>query len=272
VSQARGDVICFLDDDDTFSPSKLAWVADMFSGHPDLLYLHNGCRLIDPSSRPIPTYGIPRRWRVLHHREVRRGITKSREVAQMAHARGDYNASSISVARRLFDGPLGGLESVIATTDSYLFFAAIASEGSMILDPEQLTGLRIHGANASGEASRSEADLARLLPSVLERHVADYRRFALALGPQAEPEVSEYLHWAVAGARVKSVLCNPDAPRGAAVAAMGELIREWNHGTLRETLGLGGLGTVRTISPSLGSRLFSVFRHATAIKTYQDAS
>jgi hypothetical protein len=267
VHRARGEIICFLDDDDAFHPRKLEWVLTNFSRHPDLLYLHNGYSVVDSNMRPIPRRGIPRRWRNLRKAEIRSGEMKPRDLVAMASARGDYNTSSISVAKRLLAGPLGGVEPVIASTDSYLFFAAVAAEGSMILDPVRMTLLRIHSANSSGVGLEGQFELLEKIPPVIERHVADYEGIIARLGDRIQPEVRDYLLWAIAGARLKSALCTPKVGRKVTARALRSLVKSWNEGPYRETWGLTLFGLLGSIAPGMTAGLFSIYRMMTGFKT-----
>jgi glycosyltransferase involved in cell wall biosynthesis len=46
IDIARGTVICFLDDDDTFKRDKLNYVCDMFTSDNDIGYIHDSVNLI----------------------------------------------------------------------------------------------------------------------------------------------------------------------------------------------------------------------------------
>jgi hypothetical protein len=53
---ARGEVFCFLDDDDRFRPEKLAGLKALFEGDPALGLVRNAYRAIDTEGRAVPSW------------------------------------------------------------------------------------------------------------------------------------------------------------------------------------------------------------------------
>lgn len=50
---ATGDVVAFLNSDDTYAPGALASVAGYFGRHPDVMWAYGKCRIIDRDDREI---------------------------------------------------------------------------------------------------------------------------------------------------------------------------------------------------------------------------
>jgi glycosyltransferase involved in cell wall biosynthesis len=53
IEKAEGDVICFLDDDDMYSPWRLEVIRDKFKHNPSLIYYHNNVLVVNELGKPI---------------------------------------------------------------------------------------------------------------------------------------------------------------------------------------------------------------------------
>jgi glycosyltransferase involved in cell wall biosynthesis len=53
IEKAEGDVICFLDDDDMYSPWRLEVIRDKFKHNPSLIYYHNNVLVVDELGKSI---------------------------------------------------------------------------------------------------------------------------------------------------------------------------------------------------------------------------
>jgi glycosyltransferase involved in cell wall biosynthesis len=53
IEKAEGDVICFLDDDDRYSPWRLEVIRDKFKHNPLLIYYHNNVLVVDELGKSI---------------------------------------------------------------------------------------------------------------------------------------------------------------------------------------------------------------------------
>ena len=57
IASARGEFVCFLDDDDLWEPEYLATVISVFQRQPDTDALYTGFRIIDGEDRLLPQIG-----------------------------------------------------------------------------------------------------------------------------------------------------------------------------------------------------------------------
>ncbi len=113
LTVAKGDIICFLDDDDMFYQSKLSYVHQKFLDNEKLCYLHNKFTPVDENGRPIAFY---------NHNP-------------------DFNMSSISVKKEIID--VKALTKVTKSIDTLIYLFALESEMPIDLDSEKLTYYRV---------------------------------------------------------------------------------------------------------------------------------
>ncbi|MDE1820694.1 MAG: glycosyltransferase [Euryarchaeota archaeon] len=98
IELARGEVICWLDDDDEFTPEKLPSVASVFREHPDISFFHHAHQRMDLLGRPQgPGTYIP-----------------------------DFNCSSMAVRRRAAQGLRMGLLAVNGICDTLQYYEMMA--------------------------------------------------------------------------------------------------------------------------------------------------
>jgi len=162
VAQARGSVLCFLEDDDRYLPNKLASVADRFRRDPTMVYYRNRNRCIDASGRPLVGPFSRMSARELTIPPTQRDDL--RVVDFMRHYGAEGN-SSIAVRRELLLPLLPALEQFSTSTDWILFVGALASSGALVVGPETLSEYRLHDSLSQGATrtsrQRLSAEIAR---------------------------------------------------------------------------------------------------------------
>jgi hypothetical protein len=177
--------VTFLDDDDEFEPERLARIAEVLAGHPDVGYYRNRVSVIDRTDAPLPR----ERWRT---HEVDRGFDELGPVHLPPEATADafeigtrrtvatFGSSSMTFRRELLDGDVGQVFQRSYVADTFLYLAAALRPVGMFLDDRRLTRYR-HGGWSMTEdprwfprAAASETDMADLA----ERHGrADFARY-----------------------------------------------------------------------------------------------
>ena len=228
VEACEGEVVSFLDDDDTFDPEKLRRVRDAFAGEPDLGYYHNGLALIDERGAAI---GSPR--------------PAPGDRAYVLSANWGFCTSCISIRRDLLVPVLERWPEVPRSVDSFLDFVSRASSCLRLATMEPLTRYRLHpGSNSrrTNHASSyySTARILRSLPRNRSRNGAitallgRYMSAALRGRSHDRRSALEALAWLAAGCVLNEL--RPDA---------------------REVL----CGAVMVVSPTLSQRLYSAMRH-----------
>ena len=120
ISEARGEVVSFLDDDDCMHPSKLGHVGEVFLD-PAVLYYHHGFRRVDENRRPLPV-----------SREIQPVLARFRvplspgAAGWIRRKGGFYNMSSIVVRREAL---LRSLETLRRVTNAQDFSILLLIEG-----------------------------------------------------------------------------------------------------------------------------------------------
>ena len=155
VENCRGEVICFLDDDDTWESTKLQAVHDLFGRNVELCYYHNGFRMIDELGRPVQQATLRILQRRMHR--VRRMETDRRKasfgvIRKMIKIGVNFNMSCITIRKHVvlsFIEHLRGLNGKSSNVDTFMLYAALLSGGKLFADDRELTLYRIHGRNTS---------------------------------------------------------------------------------------------------------------------------
>jgi Glycosyl transferase family 2 len=163
---ANGDILSFLDDDDTFEPGKIAWVKRAFVVDPDLVGARHERRGFgDPESLGRWSRTVP-----VVDREVRIDPNDLGSKYRWLSRHPPLNMSTISVHRHVlgfFDRILSRLES---STDVFTSIAAL-SVGPILMSPERLSNYRVHESQSrtsSGSAIAIEAERARTVARLFD--------------------------------------------------------------------------------------------------------
>ena len=168
---ARGDVICFLDADDAFTPNKVQRVVDVLNCDRALGWVFHTLKLIETATGkelPRPDRGVTRRIDFRDH--MRQG-----KMPNFAPA-----TSGLCFTRDLLGKvlPMPVLEGTSA--DRFLKLAALAQAPGMYLD-EPLVDQKIHGKNAftlQGDKARVGAKSLVFTSYWMRTRFPDLRRYA----------------------------------------------------------------------------------------------
>lgn len=140
LRECRGEIVCFLDDDDLFEMHKLQRVIEVFDRFPDVIYYHNNVSLIDSFSNPILQRISP------YNLQIDKSFlwTPLQGWRRIIRHRGDFNMSSICVRRSKAIALLSLLDAVETSPDSIIFFMLMEMNGTFYFDKDALTLYRIH--------------------------------------------------------------------------------------------------------------------------------
>ena len=141
IEAAKGEVICFLDDDDTFNEEKLLYVKHLFISHPQLIYYHNDGIYTDLHLNPIKSLNMQN--------------TKQAESIFLEEDEKDYSlknflqhvhrfgTSCISVRKSPFDQYLEGIKLIRVSPDIFITTCAMLASGAVYSDNRKLTNYRV---------------------------------------------------------------------------------------------------------------------------------
>jgi hypothetical protein len=164
IELARGDVLCFLEDDDRYASAKLESVAELFVADQKLGFFHNGFELIDSEGEVLEPGQI---WQ----KKLRRGsgsvrisgFDRSESTLPLVGYQASHNCSSISIRRSVVEPYLPYLRRVGLSADFFLFLCGLLSGLAIRADTRPLTQITTHKSNASPQSNRDGApDWSRL--------------------------------------------------------------------------------------------------------------
>lgn len=152
LRECQGRVILLLDDDDLFEPTKVRTVLSRFGSDESLGLYHNRFRYIDADGRPLSVRAIrPFGLRPLNRsRKIYLGpAAKDRELHRLAYCYADFNISSFAFRRELVSESFSYLDRLDGALDTFLFFQALLSPYSVLIDDAILTQYRVHQKNTT---------------------------------------------------------------------------------------------------------------------------
>jgi hypothetical protein len=178
IRQARGGIICFLDDDDEFYPEKLRHVLDSFNADSALIYVRNSCSLIDPDGNSIAgaRRQMPQTRQPIIVSSAEERTSKTRDLYR---GRAGQNMSCISLRTSIISRFESELPHILLSPDVFSLYCALASDGVIRCDPAILTRYRVHPMSTSrAELSKgSPASPIRTdLEAMRQEHVSTIRR------------------------------------------------------------------------------------------------
>jgi len=146
---SSGEVMCFLDDDDVFSPEKVISVLKKFTENPDLVYYSNDFEYIAIEGKPVRVRDIGQLFRGRKSELRISDMSTWKDVVRFVSYRGNAFNSNISIKKEIIKKHEHLLKYVLRIEDEIIFSLALDSGGVLMLDCDKLTYYRIHGENAS---------------------------------------------------------------------------------------------------------------------------
>ncbi|MGI0130673.1 MAG: glycosyltransferase family 2 protein [Thermoplasmata archaeon] len=146
LSRARGEVFCFLDDDDRFRPMKLEGLRALFGADRTLGLVRNSYDAIDFDGRPIPSW---ERFRPQPPDAATWGPGHEDVRFPWLYRFGGYvNESTISVRTSVARPWSEWLDRVTASCDIALFTVALASGVGVRVEPARWNDYRVHASTS----------------------------------------------------------------------------------------------------------------------------
>lgn len=184
ATQARGEVVAFLEDDDLFAPDKLAKIVRAFQRDSDLVFLKNGFMYVADDGLRQPAHipsGLPRPSSLYRDTVIIQPTRIESTLQRLTNRFPEFNNSSISVRKSAVEPWLPMLSRMDMVADAFLFYSALAGSGRICISSEILTKIRLHGANLSGGAVTSVRDANDRLAAFSQRNAKDNATIATML-------------------------------------------------------------------------------------------
>ncbi|QRF75000.1 Glycosyl transferase family 2 [Thermoplasmatales archaeon] len=144
------EVVCFLEDDDYFSPGKIEWVQEVFQE--DVTFFHNGFVSIDDQQKIL----TPEETSNLKVIDEEMKIPKTLDLNRIRFLQDigfSFNLSSISIRSDIIKGNY--LKGVSTGIDNILFVKSI-EKGTVIHQPDPLTIYRYHHPTSSSPSEEAD--------------------------------------------------------------------------------------------------------------------
>lgn len=149
ITESHGEVMCFLEDDDTFLQGKLQYVVDLFE-YQDVSYYHNSLRYTGKHGGLINTH-FPNTKREKEIRFVDPHKLMDDGLRSLFVQQADFNLSSISIRKDYFAQYLVLLQKMrVKYIDTFFFLCALSAGKAMAFGGPIFTNIKIHNRNASG--------------------------------------------------------------------------------------------------------------------------
>lgn len=142
---ATGDVVGWLNSDDLLCPGALARVAGAFRAHPEAVWLHGRCEIVDEQDRPI------RRW-VKAYKDFR-----CRRYSRRSLLVENYVSQMTVFWRRSAMERIGYLDEAMHLSFDYEYWLRLAKLGDpLFLDGPPLAAFRWYPSSKSGSSFEAQ--------------------------------------------------------------------------------------------------------------------
>lgn len=179
INKAKGQIICFLDDDDIFANVKLSRIREIFK-RIEIGYIKNNIFFMDKSGRKLE-----KGMRMQINRSQFIGPEKLKgKAAYFNRIRADFNLSSMSVRKLILLPYLQQIrETLEASTDTFVFCAALSSGLGIYFERDHLTGYRFHDST-SRFTENIQDSMGRAL-NQWNKQIENYNKFLNIFNPLA---------------------------------------------------------------------------------------
>lgn len=254
-ARCRGEIILLLDDDDLFEPSRLRTIAAAFESHPRLGFYGNQASYVGAEGQPLRPRSVPRLGNRPSFPKGTLLLDSPRtraDLRKLTYRYPEFNVGSSAIRRELVERSLPYLARMQMTVDTLLFYGALISEFSILLDAAHLTRYRIHGENTTlAGAGPVEIRLGRLVEfaGVAER---DYRIVRELVASSGNAAVLRLIDARLGVSRLTLACRNPGSRRRDFVKPLISLIQYLDTYPVQESLPTILASWVFVLSPSAG--------------------
>jgi len=144
IELSKGQIVCFLDDDDIFLENKLATVKKIFSSDQDVDYYKHNFAEINKNHEPTGRASVKKLKRSLHISF----LEFENNLVYLTFNEPFYNSSSIALRKSVINLRETFIFKENIAPDAMLWIIAIANSNAIFLDSRILSLYRIHGDSA----------------------------------------------------------------------------------------------------------------------------
>lgn len=150
IKAAKGDYLCFLDDDDLFNKDKLELIFHLFEIHGSLGYIHNVFGLIDEIGNNVESNVVLKRFKQVENSFYIRYNSIRKNIKKITKFNGFVNLSSISIRKSVINwNNLDFFSDLPGNMDEFIFYELLQSGYDILLSGNKLSYYRIHPENNS---------------------------------------------------------------------------------------------------------------------------
>jgi glycosyltransferase involved in cell wall biosynthesis len=224
IMAANGEIICFLDDDDTFNCEKLFCVKELFTGNSDIIYYHNDAIYTDIHLNPIDSLNL--------------GNVRKVDSIFLADDRKDeslmdflkhvhrFGTSCISVRKSLLMNYFEGIKSLRVSPDIFITACAMLSTGAVYSDSRKLTKYRVWEKQwSSYRKDRTEEGIRTIYSRAVDSTYGYEVLSQLAL-TSFHTKVRRYIYGVLLARTVSCSILNPSPSRKCLIAAWRRFIAD----------------------------------------------
>lgn len=142
IKMSKGDIISFLDDDDSFTPDKLEIILRRFNDNVDLNYFHNGIQEMDEDGLIRVDSKIRKQKK--QNVTMNSPISDLSDLSKLSRFRGDWYMSCVSIKKASFVPFMEFIGSISASLDRIFFMISLNLQGKIMLDSRKITRYRMH--------------------------------------------------------------------------------------------------------------------------------
>lgn len=148
ISESKGDLISFLDDDDLFIENKVSYILSLSKRY-NFDYLHNNYEEMDEFGNKRSSFMRKAHFTSYNFDIASCNLESSYSDLKKIYSKEiDFNISCITISRNLGMSILDKLKKVTACQDGFLFFSAL-QRGNVLATGHVLTKYRIHTSTST---------------------------------------------------------------------------------------------------------------------------
>ena len=140
ISESKGKIISFLDDDDYFDINKLETIIDIFNKNPDIVYCHNNQIWVNAKNEIIKKNKFFLSGKI-NFNEAIQNFLKTNDLF--------FNLSSICIKKEYYLKYLEILKNLITHPDDFMLFFALDGYSNIFITQSYLTYYRLHNSTSN---------------------------------------------------------------------------------------------------------------------------